>query len=114
MDFDPFPDKPRVQPQTPLIGRMRKTITMADLAGKWENGGASIMEYVTSSTQSETSVSFNREDLVIRADGTYESKYQSRASNTTIRESDGGTIILSGGFLMKRTSDGREDESEFV
>ena len=42
LDFDPFPDKPYVQPQKPLIGRLRKTITMADLAGTWEIGGASV------------------------------------------------------------------------
>jgi hypothetical protein len=114
LDFDPFPDKPYVQPQKPLIGRLRKTITTADLAGKWENGGASIMEYVTSSTQSTTSVSFTREDLVIRADGAYDSQSQSRASNTTIRESETGTIILSGGLFIMRSNKGREVRYQFV
>lgn len=104
LDFDPFPDRPHVQPQTPLTGRLRKTITMADLAGKWEKGGASIMEYVNSSSSSSTSVSFGRTDYTIRADGTYESKFEGRASNTTIRESDSGTITLSGGFIIKKST----------
>jgi hypothetical protein len=114
IEGDPFPDKPHVQPQTPLIGRLRKTITMADLAGKWTIGGASIQEYVTSSTQSTTSVSFGRTDYTIRADGTYESKFQGRASNTTIRESESGTIILSGGFIIKKSSNNREMKYQFV
>jgi len=103
IDFDPFPDKPHVQPQKPLIGRLRKTITMADLAGTWEIGGASVQEYVSSSTQSYSSVSFGRTKYTIRADGTYESNFQGRASNTTIRESDSGTIILSGGFITLKS-----------
>lgn len=50
LDFDPFPDKPYVQPQQPLVGRLRKTITTADLAGTWEIGGASVTTYVSSGT----------------------------------------------------------------
>ena len=116
LDFDPFPDKPHVQPQTPLIGRLRKTITMADLAGTWEIGGASVQEYVSSSTQSYSSVSFGRTKYIIRADGTYESNFQGRASNTTIRESDSGTIILDGGFIImkSRPRQNREMRYQFV
>ena len=114
LDSDPFPDKPHFQPQEPLIGRLRKTITMAHLAGKWSNGGASIQEYVTSSTQSQTSVSFGRTDYTIRADGTYESKSQSRASNTTIRESESGTITLSDSFIIKKSSTGPKMRYQFV
>ncbi len=114
LDGDPFPDKPYIQPQKPLIGQLRKTITLADLAGKWEIGGASVMEYVSSSTQSQTSVSFGRTDYVIRADGGYTGKFQGRASNTTIRESESGTIILSGGYIIKRDSKGREIKYQFV
>ena len=114
LDFDPFPDKPRIQPQKPLIGRLRKTITTADLAGKWENGGASIMEYVNSSSSTSTSVSFGRTDFTIRGDGAYDSVSQSRASNTTIRESETGTIILTGGWFIMRSSKGREERYQFV
>jgi spermidine/putrescine-binding protein len=87
---------------------------MADLAGTWEIGGASVQEYVSSSTQSYSSVSFGRTEYTIRADGTYESNFQGRASNTTIRESESGTIILSGGFVIKKSSNNREMRYQFV
>lgn len=114
VDFDPFPDKPRFQAQQPLVGRLKKTITMADLAGTWEVGGASVMEYITSSSQSTTSVSFGRTKYTIRADGSYDGKFQGRASNTTIRESESGTISLSGGFIIKRDRNSRELRYQFV
>jgi hypothetical protein len=114
IDGDPFPDKPYIQAQQPLTGRLRKTITMADLAGTWEIGGASVMEYIASSTQSQTSASFGRTKYTIRGDGTYEGKFQGRASNTTIRESESGTIILTGGFIIKRDSNNRELKYQFV
>ena len=114
LDFDPFPDKPYVQPQQSLIGRLRKTITMADLAGNWKIGFASVQEYATSGTQSTTSVSFGRTDYTIRADGTYMGKFQGRASNTTIREAESGTIILSGGFIIKKSGNNHEMKYQFV
>ena len=112
----PFPDKPHFQAQEPLTGRLRKTMTAADLAGTWEIGGASVMEYISSSTQSQTSASFGRTKYTIHADGTYESKSQSRASNTTIRESDNGTITLDGGFIIMRSKprQNRETKYQFV
>ena len=103
-DFDPFPDKQGVQPQKPLIGGIRKKITMADLAGTWEIGGSSVQTYVSSSTQQYQSASFFGKKYVIRADGTFDSKFQGRASNTTIRETDSGTIILSGGFITMKSN----------
>ena len=57
------------------------------------------MEYVTSSTQSTTSVSFFGQKYFIQANGTYESKFYGRTSNTTIHESDSGSIILSGATI---------------
>ncbi len=103
-DFDPFPDKQGVQPQKPLIGGIRKKIAMADLAGTWEIGGASVQTYVSSSTQQYQSASFFGKKYVIRANGTFDSKFQGRASNTTIRETDSGTIILSGGFITMKSN----------
>ncbi len=104
LDFDPFPDKQGVQPQKPLTGRLRKSITMADLAGTWEIGGASVQEYVSSSTQSYSSVSFFGKKYTINANGAYASKTQARASNTTIRETDSGTVILDGGFIIMKSN----------
>lgn len=114
LDFDPFPDKPYVQPQKPLVGRLRKTITMADLAGTWEIGGASVTTYVSSGTNTHTDASFFGKKYFIHSDGTYDSKFQGRASNTTIRESDNGTIILSGGFITMKSRQNPAMRYQFV
>jgi hypothetical protein len=114
LDSDPFPDKPYVQAQKPLIGSLRKTITNDDLAGTWEIGGGAVQQYVTSSTQSTTSVSFFGKKYFIRADGTYDSKFQGRASNTTIRESDSGTVVLSGGFITMKSRQNPAMRYQFV
>lgn len=101
LDFDPFPDKPYVQPQQPLLGRLKKAITLADLAGKWEVGGASVTSYFSSSSgnYSSTDTTFFGEWYTIRANGTFDSNFQGRTSNHTVRESDSGTITLSGGTV---------------
>jgi hypothetical protein len=114
LDFDPFPDKPYVQPQQPLVGRLRKTITTADLAGTWEIGGASVTTYVSSGTNTHTDASFYGKKYFIRADGTFDSKFQGRASNTTIRESDSGNIILDGGFITIRSRQNPAMRYQFV
>lgn len=114
LDSDPFPDKPYVQPQQPLVGRLRKTITTVDLAGTWEIGGASVQTYVSSSTNTYTSASFFGKKYFISADGTFDSKFQGRASNTTIRETDSGTIILSGGFITLQSRQNPAMRYQFV
>lgn len=114
LDSDPFPDKPYVQPQKPLVGRLRKTITMADLAGTWEIGGASVTTYVSSGTSTHTDASFFGKKYFVHADGTYDSKFQGRASNTTIRESDSGTILLSGGFITMKSRQNPAMRYQFV
>jgi len=103
LDFDPFPDKPYIQPQKPLVGRLRKTIAMADLAGTWEIGGASVTTYVSSGTNTHTDASFFGKQYFIHADGSFDSKFQGRASNTTIRESDNGTVVLDGGIITMKS-----------
>ena len=114
LDFDPFPDKPYIQPQKPLIGRLRKTITTDDLAGTWEIGGAAVTTYVSSGTGTYTDASFFGKKYFIRADGTYNSKFQGRASNTTIRESDSGTVVLSGGFITMKSRQNPAMRYQFV
>ena len=114
LDFDPFPDKPYVQPQQPLVGRLRKTITAADLAGTWEIGGASVTTYVSSGTNTHTDASFYGKKYFIRSDGTFDSKFQGRASNTTIRESDSGNIILDGGFITMKSRQNPAMRYQFV
>ena len=114
LDSDPFPDKPYIQPQKPLIGRLRKTITTDDLAGTWEIGGAAVTTYVSSGTGTYTDASFFGKKYFIRADGTYDSKFQGRASNTTIRESDSGTVVLSGGFITMKSRQNPAMRYQFV
>ena len=114
LDFDPFPDKPYIQPQKPLLGRLRKTITTDDLAGTWEIGGAAVTTYVSSGTGTYTDASFFGKKYFIRADGTYDSKFQGRASNTTIRESDSGTVVLSGGFITMKSRQNPAMRYQFV
>jgi len=101
LDFDPFPDKPYVQAQEPLLGRLKKTITLGDLAGKWQIGGANVTSYFSSSSgnYSSTDTTFFGEWYTIRANGTFDSQFQGRTSNHTVRESDSGTIILDGGTV---------------
>ena len=101
-DTDPFPDKPGYQPQQPLVGRLKKTITMADLVGTWEYGAASVTSYVStySGNYAGTDTVFFAETYKINANGTFEKSFTGRANNHTIREKDSGTISLSGNFVI--------------
>ena len=116
LDFDPFPGMPGFQPPKPLLGRLRKTITMADLVGKWELGGASVTSYFNSNSgnYSSTDTSFFGQWYTIRANGTYDSHFQGRSSNQTIRESDTGTITLDGGFIIIKSTKSPALKNQFV
>ncbi len=98
---DPFPDRPGYAPQKPLSGTLKDSITMDDLVGKWDHGAGSVQRYVDSSTgnYAGTATSFYGEQYVIRSNGTFEYKFVGRANNNTVRETDRGTIILSGGYI---------------
>ncbi|MEP7075964.1 MAG: hypothetical protein ABI878_09145 [Acidobacteriota bacterium] len=98
---DPFPDKPFTQPQKPLAGPLKQSITMADLVGTWDNGGASVTTYVNSASgnYSGTDTSFFTENYTIRSDGTFTSSFQGRTSNHTVREKASGIISLSGPYI---------------
>ncbi len=98
---DPFPDRLGYAPQKPLSGTLKDSITMDDLVGKWDHGAGSVQRYVDSSTgnYAGTATSFYGEQYVIRSNGTFEYKFVGRANNNTVRETDRGTIILSGGYI---------------
>lgn len=98
---DPFPDRPGYASQKPLSGTLKESITMDDLAGRWDYGAGSVQTYVDSSTGSYagTATSFYGEQYVIKSDGTFAYKFVGRAGNRTVRETDGGTVILSGGYV---------------
>jgi len=98
---DPFPDRPGYAPQKPLSGTLKNSITMGDLVGRWDHGAGSVQTYVDSSTgnYAGTATSFYGEQVVVRSNGTFEYKFVGRANNTTVRETDRGTISLSGGYV---------------
>ncbi|OLD27726.1 MAG: hypothetical protein AUJ04_03395 [Acidobacteria bacterium 13_1_40CM_3_55_6] len=98
---DPFPDRPGYAPQKPLLGTLKDSITMDDLVGKWDHGAGSVQRYVDSNTgnYAGTATSFYGEQFVIRSNATFEYKFVGRANNNTVRETDRGTIILSGGYI---------------
>ena len=98
---DPFPDRPGYNPQKPLSGTLKDSITMEDLVGRWDHGAGSVQRYVDSSTgdYAGTKTSFYGEQYVIKANGTFEYKFVGRANNYTVKETDRGTIILSGGYV---------------
>jgi hypothetical protein len=112
---DPFPDKPGYQPQKPLSGTLKESITMADLVGTWDEGGASVVSYVDSSSgsYSHTDTTFYAQNYTIRPDGTFDHRFQGRTANHTVRESDGGTIILSGGFITVKFTAGESKGSTY-
>jgi len=101
-DSDPFPDKPGYQPQQPLVGRLKRTITMSDLVGTWETGGASVTSYVStySGNYAGTDTIFFGETYKISATGAFERSFVGRANNHTVREKDSGTVSLSGNFVI--------------
>jgi len=98
---DPFPTQPGYAPQKPLSGILKPTITIADLAGTWDSGAGSVQTYIDSYTgnYAGTNTSFFGEKYVIHADGTFEYLFVGRSGNRTVRETDGGTVILGGGYI---------------
>lgn len=112
---DPFPDKPGYQPQKPLAGPLKESITMADLAGTWENGGASVTTYVDSSSgnYSGTDTTFFGESYTIKSDGMFDFRFQGRTANHTVREAGSGTITLSGGYVYVRFTGGDRKGSSY-
>ncbi len=89
------------RPDRVLIGTLQSTVTLADLAGTWNHGAGSVTTYVDSSSgdYASTSTAFYGESFVIKANGTFDYKFTGRANNHTVRETDGGNVTLSGGFV---------------
>jgi hypothetical protein len=89
------------RPDRVLIGTLKPSVTLADLAGTWNYGAGSVATYVNSSTgnYSRTSTVFYGETYVIKANGTFTYSFVGRSNNYTVREKDNGTITLDGGFV---------------
>ena len=113
---DPFPDRPGYAPQQPLSGTLNATITMADLVGNWDHGAGSVQTYIDSHSgdYSHTDVSFYGEQFLIKADGTFEYKFVGRANNRTVRESDSGNVILSGGYITFKFKVRASEKFQFI
>ena len=105
---DPFPDKPFRSPQEPLAGPLKMSITMADLAGTWSEGGANVISYVHPGTGNYggTDTTFFSEWYTIKPDGSFTSSFQGRTANHTVREKSSGTIILDGGYIIVKPTGG--------
>ncbi len=113
---DPFPDQPGYAPQKPLVGKLKKSITMADLVGKWDLGAGSVQRYIDSATgdYAGTSTSFYGESYAIRSDGTFSYLFVGRSSNHTVRETDSGTVTLSGGYITLKFKQREARKFQFI
>lgn len=113
---DPFPDRPGYAPQKPLSGTLNATITMADLVGTWDHGAGSVQTYIDSNTgdYSRTNTTFYGEQYSIRSDGTFTYKFVGRSSNITVRESDSGNVILSGGYITFKFKRRTTEKYQFI
>jgi hypothetical protein len=113
---DPFPDRPGYAPQKPLSGTLKDSITMGDLVGRWDHGAGSVQTYIDSSTgnYAGTATSFYGEQYVIRSNGTFDYKFAGRANNHTVRETDRGTIILSGGYVTVQFAGRTTKKYQFI
>jgi hypothetical protein len=113
---DPFPDRPGYAPQKPLAGTLKASITMADLVGTWDQGAGSVQTYIDSYTgdYSHTNTTFYGEQYTIRSDGTFTYKFVGRSSNNTTRETDGGTVILSGGYITIKFKGRTTQKYQFI
>ena len=105
---DPFPDRPGYQPQQPLAGTLKPSITMADLVGTWDSGGASVTTYVDSSSgnYAGTDTTFYGESYTIHPNGTFDHRFAGRTGNHTVREVSNGVISLSGGYVIVKFTGG--------
>jgi len=113
---DPFPDQPGYQPQQPLLGSIRKSITTADLAGHWTAGAAAVTSYYSRSTgdYAGTDTVFWGESYDIKPDGTFESHLTARSGNHTTRETDAGKITMSGPFITFTSKTHMTKKYQFV
>jgi hypothetical protein len=113
---DPFPDRPGYAPQKPLAGSPKDSITMADLVGTWNQGGSSVVTYIDSArgNYAGTNTTFYAESYTIRADGSFDYRFTGRTSNQTVRETDTGSIVLSGGTVFVKFNGRSSHKYQFI
>lgn len=113
---DPFPDRPGYAPQKPLMGTLKASITMADLAGNWDQGAGGVQTYVDAYTgdYSHTNTTFYGEQYLIQSDGMFTYKFVGRSNNRTVRETDSGGVILFGGFITFKFKQRTAHKYQFI
>lgn len=86
-----------------------QTVTMADLAGEWRTGAATVTDHVDRQTGDYrgTSTSFYGVTYWLQGDGSWTSKFLGRDGGQTIREEDAGTWTLEGSKLVLASQSGR-------
>jgi hypothetical protein len=113
---DPFPDKLGYAPQKPLAGALKDSVTAADLAGTWDQGGSSVVSYIDSSSgnYAGTNTTFYAESYTIRSNGSFDYRFAGRTSNHTVRETDTGSVVLSGGTIFVKFNGRSSHKYQFI
>jgi hypothetical protein len=87
----------------PLVAvPIKTTISVADLAGYWTAGDASVVSYVnrTTGAYAGSSTSFYGEYYTIAADGRYSYDFQGMSNRQLVREKAAGIVELGGEFVV--------------
>jgi hypothetical protein len=83
---------------------LKTTITLADLAGEWETGGESSLNYVDSATgaYAGSSTVAHGATYVIAANGSYTYKLAGVTGGRVVRDQGAGTVQLNNEFIVFR------------
>lgn len=83
---------------------IKANISMADLAGDWKHGDASVVSYVNSSSgnYAGSSATFYGDTYHISANGAYSYSFQGMTGGHVVREKSSGRVEFSQGFLVFR------------
>jgi hypothetical protein len=117
LDFDPFPPKPNsYMVHKPLMGQLKRTLALADLAGHWSMGAGGVQTLVDSSTgdYAGTNTTFYGRQFDIRADGSFTYRFDGRSGNRTVRETDTGRVSIDGGLVVVRYEHGATERYRFI
>jgi hypothetical protein len=84
---------------------IKRSITVADLAGSWRSGAASTTDYVNGSGQyAGSSTSFYGATYTIASDGHYTYSMSGKSNGSTVREKEEGVVELNGDLVVFKGS----------